>query len=207
MDGKPFAATARFAGGYLLAWTAFSLAVFLAHGLERATYLRRRRRCGATAWRRGVNRRRPLSAGRCSRRRACPIAKRRSHLSCATAASAVIPPVLCLGLRHGLYCIGCCWALMALLLLWGHEFSDRRARNPCVTGESHTVRADHRATCGPRLHGGGRRDVVSTRLKSRRPHQTRRSHRPRGSSNGRGRCRVLCRCYGAGGEGKAPLAL
>jgi predicted metal-binding membrane protein len=40
MDGKPFAATAWFVGGYLLAWTAFSLAATSAQwALERATLL------------------------------------------------------------------------------------------------------------------------------------------------------------------------
>jgi predicted metal-binding membrane protein len=40
MDGRPFAATAWFAGGYLLAWTAFSLAATSAQwALERATLL------------------------------------------------------------------------------------------------------------------------------------------------------------------------
>jgi predicted metal-binding membrane protein len=27
-----------------------------------------------------------------------------------------VPGCLLLGLRHGAYCVGCCWALMALLL-------------------------------------------------------------------------------------------
>ena len=40
MDGKPFAATAWFVSGYLLAWTAFSLAATSAQwALERATLL------------------------------------------------------------------------------------------------------------------------------------------------------------------------
>ena len=29
------------------------------------------------------------------------------------------PGSLMLGLRHGAYCVGCCWALMALLLVGG----------------------------------------------------------------------------------------
>jgi predicted metal-binding membrane protein len=28
-------------------------------------------------------------------------------------------PALALGFRHGIYCIGCCWALMALLFVGG----------------------------------------------------------------------------------------
>src|SRR5215469_2854394 len=40
IDGKPFAATAWFVGGYLLAWTAFSIAATLAQwALERAALL------------------------------------------------------------------------------------------------------------------------------------------------------------------------
>ena len=29
------------------------------------------------------------------------------------------PGALMLGVRHGAYCVGCCWALMALLLVGG----------------------------------------------------------------------------------------
>jgi predicted metal-binding membrane protein len=30
-----------------------------------------------------------------------------------------VPGALMLGVRHGAYCVGCCWALMALLLVGG----------------------------------------------------------------------------------------
>ena len=30
-----------------------------------------------------------------------------------------VPGALMLGLRHGVYCVGCCWMLMALLLVSG----------------------------------------------------------------------------------------
>ena len=30
-----------------------------------------------------------------------------------------VPGCVVLGLRHGAYCVGCCWALMALLLVGG----------------------------------------------------------------------------------------
>jgi predicted metal-binding membrane protein len=30
-----------------------------------------------------------------------------------------VPGCLLLGLRHGAYCVGCCWALMALLFVGG----------------------------------------------------------------------------------------
>ena len=56
-----------------------------------------------------------------------------------------------LGRRHGLFCIGCCWALMALMLVMG-------ARQPGVDGRArrgHVLRA--RRPPRAQAHPGGRR--------------------------------------------------
>jgi Predicted metal-binding integral membrane protein len=93
IDNKPFAATAWFVGGYLLAWTGFSLAATSAQwALERAALLTPMM-ASASNILGGVVLIVPASInGRRSRRRACSIASRRSHSSCATGASAAIRP-------------------------------------------------------------------------------------------------------------------
>jgi predicted metal-binding membrane protein len=50
--------------------------------------------------------------------RACGIADRRWRSSQNTGRPCM-PGALRLGLRHGLYCVGCCWALMLLLFVGG----------------------------------------------------------------------------------------
>jgi predicted metal-binding membrane protein len=43
----------------------------------------------------------------------------RSNESRSNAASATIPTTLVAGIRHGAFCLGCCWALMTLLFVGG----------------------------------------------------------------------------------------
>ena len=61
---------------------------------------------------------------------------------------------LALGFRHGIYCIGCCWALMALLFVGGvmNLAVDRRTGNPDPAGEAHAVRARRGADRGRSIH-------------------------------------------------------
>lgn len=115
------AATGFFAGGYLLAWTAFSLAATLGQwGLERGLAMTsmspgiRGLFGGLVLIAAGVYQWTPLKRA-CLRQCRAPLAFiqrhggfRRSPLGS-----------LRIGCRHGLYCVGCCWALMALLFVGG----------------------------------------------------------------------------------------
>jgi len=119
--GKPFAATAWFAGGYVLAWAAFSLAATLVQwALERAALLTPMMATsshvvgGALLIAAGVYQWTPL--------------KDVCLANCQTPLSFILSRggfrgdaggSLMLGLRHGAYCVGCCWSLMALLLVLG----------------------------------------------------------------------------------------
>jgi predicted metal-binding membrane protein len=119
--GSPIAATGFFAGGYLLAWTAFAIAAAAAQRTLEEALLMTPEMASAS---------RPLSgliligAGlyqwtsakdACLRNCQSPLAFlhrnggfRRDPLG-----------ALALGARHGLYCIGCCFALMAVLFVVG----------------------------------------------------------------------------------------
>jgi predicted metal-binding membrane protein len=119
--GKPFAASAWFAGGYLLAWTAFALLATLAQwALQRAALLTPMMEsasnvlggivliaAGAYQWT-------PLKSACLAYCRA-PLAFIMGHGGFRRDPTGA----LALGVRHGLYCIGCCWALMALLFVGG----------------------------------------------------------------------------------------
>lgn len=119
--GQPFAASAFLAAGYLLAWAAFSLAAAVAQwALERAALLTPMMAsasdilggiflilCGLYQWT-------PLK-DRCLAYCQAPLTfiMRNGGFRGDPGGAAV------LGLRHGLYCIGCCWALMTLLFVGG----------------------------------------------------------------------------------------
>jgi len=120
-ESRPFAPTAWFAGGYLLAWTGFSLAATSAQwALERAALLTPMM-AGASNIVGGVL---LILAGLyqwtplkdiCLRQCQAPlgfILSRGGFRKSATGS-------LLLGLRHGAYCIGCCWALMVVLFALG----------------------------------------------------------------------------------------
>src|SRR5579863_3435584 len=121
VEGKPFAATAWFAGGYLLAWTAFSLAATSAQwALERAALLTPMMASasnvvgGVVLIVAGLYQWTPLKEA-CLSHCQAPLTFILRHGGFRG------DPVgaLTLGLRHGLYCIGCCWALMVLLFVGG----------------------------------------------------------------------------------------
>ena len=120
-EGKPFTATAWFVGGYLLAWMGFSLAATAAQwALERATLLTPMMASASTVLSgivlvvAGLYQWTPL-------KEAC--------LTCCQAPLTFVmrhggfrddpAGALMLGLRHGTYCMGCCWALMAVLFVGG----------------------------------------------------------------------------------------
>ena len=117
---RPFRATGSFAAGYLLAWTAFSVAATLGQWLlERAALLTHMMTpasdlVGAVVLvAAGLFQWIPLKDA-CLRHCQSPLGFimqygfRRDPLAS-----------LRLGFRHGLYCVGCCWALMALLFVGG----------------------------------------------------------------------------------------
>jgi predicted metal-binding membrane protein len=118
---KPFAATGWFAGGYLLAWTAFSvLATLCQWGLERATLLTP----AMALVSRGVGAGLLIAAGiyqwlsvkqACLRHCQSPFAFISRHGGFRRDRSGA----LWLGAVHGAYCVGCCWMLMVLLFAVG----------------------------------------------------------------------------------------
>jgi len=119
-QGEPLAATGFFAGGYLFAWTAFSLAATLGQWLlERAALMTHMMAtishvlgaivlimAGVFQW--------------------TPV-KDVCLKHCQSPLSFILQygfrndtwGSLSLGFRHGIYCVGCCWALMALLFAGG----------------------------------------------------------------------------------------
>jgi predicted metal-binding membrane protein len=119
--GTPFAATVWFASGYFLVWIAFALlATLVQWAFERAALLDSAMAgtsnlvggvlfvaTGSYQWTRVKH----LCLARCQKPFAFLMRQggfRRDALGS-----------LMLGLRHGAYCVGCCWALMALLLVGG----------------------------------------------------------------------------------------
>jgi len=120
-QGKPYAATGWFAAGYLLAWSGFSLAAtFLQWAIERAALLNYQmaiasNRLGAILLiAAGVYQWTPLK-GVCLAHCQSPFQFLMRHGGFRDDARGC----LLLGLRHGAYCVGCCWVLMALLFVGG----------------------------------------------------------------------------------------
>jgi predicted metal-binding membrane protein len=120
-QGTPFVATVWFATGYFLVWGAFSLLATVAQwALERAALLDSAMgstsnvlgalvliAAGSYQW----TRLKEKCLTQCQK----PFAFLISHGGFRRDASGA----LMLGLRHGAYCVGCCWALMALLFVGG----------------------------------------------------------------------------------------
>ena len=136
----PFAATAWFVGGYLLAWIAFSLAVTSAQwALERAALLTPTMASasnilgGVVLIVAGLYQWTPLKEA-CLLHCQSPltfILRRGGFRSDPAAALA-----LALGAPHGIYCIGCCWALMVLLFVGGVMSGSPRLRFLCCLRKS-----------------------------------------------------------------------
>jgi predicted metal-binding membrane protein len=116
---RPFVPVAIFLFGYLAVWTAFSAVATLAEwGLHQAAMLSTTMTATSTALNGGLL----IAAGIFQwtpMKRAC-LKGCRSPLSFLMsewrdgAAGAFV-----MGLRHGAYCVGCCWFLMALLFVAG----------------------------------------------------------------------------------------
>jgi|SRR5579859_5196899 len=118
---QPFAASAFLAGGYLLAWIAFSLLATLAQwAIERIGLLTPAMAgasttvAGLTLIAAGLYQWTPLK-GACLRQCQSPLQFIQRHGGFRADAIGA----LALGARHGIYCVGCCWVLMTLLFVGG----------------------------------------------------------------------------------------
>ena len=118
---QPFAASAFLAGGYLLAWTAFSLIATLGQwAVERMGLLTPSMASASSALgglilvAAGLYQWTPLKDV-CLRQCQFPLQFIQRHGGFRADAIGS----LALGARHGVYCVGCCWVLMALLFVGG----------------------------------------------------------------------------------------
>lgn len=119
--GQPFAATGWFAGGYLAAWAGFGLLATAAQWvLEQAALLNPMMTSASDSFGGAVL----IAAGlyqwtpwkdACLRQCQGPLQFIMRHGGFRPEPQRA----LALGIRHGLYCVGCCWALMALLFVVG----------------------------------------------------------------------------------------
>ena len=121
VQGTPFASALWFAGGYLFAWVAFALfAALLQYGLERAMALTAAMRiadrfaAGTILAVAGLYQWTPVKNA-CLSQCTSPVSFIQRHGGFQPTAGGSFR----LGLHHGLYCIGCCWVLMALLFVTG----------------------------------------------------------------------------------------
>jgi predicted metal-binding membrane protein len=119
--GRPLAATGWFAAGYFLAWGGFSLAATLVQWvLEREALLDPRMASGSHVLAAvvlvaaGVYQWTPLK-DTCLSQCRTPFGFLVRH----GGFRGDVRGCLALGLRHGAYCVGCCWVLMALLFVVG----------------------------------------------------------------------------------------
>jgi len=117
--GSPWAATASFLAGYLVVWTGFGVAATLVQWGLRSAALTAPGMRTASPWLGGGL---LLGAGvfqfssakdACLRHCRTPVGFLLSEWREGRAGAALM------GLRHGAYCVGCCWLLMALMLVAG----------------------------------------------------------------------------------------
>jgi predicted metal-binding membrane protein len=120
-QGKPFAAAGWFAMGYLLTWTGFALAATTAQwALDRTTLLDPKMTSASQVFggivliAAGVYQWTPLK-DRCLAHCQSPLLFIQRHGGFRRDSLGS----LLFGLRHGAYCVGCCWILMALLFVGG----------------------------------------------------------------------------------------
>jgi predicted metal-binding membrane protein len=120
-EGKPFAATGWFVTGYFLAWISFSMAAtFVQWAFERMTLLDSRMVStsnvlgGIVLLAAGVYQWTPLKDV-CLAQCRTPFQFLMRH----GGFRGDLRGCVLLGLRHGGYCVGCCWILMALLFVGG----------------------------------------------------------------------------------------
>jgi predicted metal-binding membrane protein len=117
--GKALAPTGAFAAGYLLAWTAFSLAATLLQwALDRGALLSTRM-AASTPW---LGAAFLIGAGVYQ----LTPAKRACLVHCRSPIDFLMhhwrpgfTGAVRMGVEHGLYCVGCCWVLMGLLFVGG----------------------------------------------------------------------------------------
>jgi len=119
--GAPFSATGWFAAGYLAAWCAFAVFATLAQAsLSQAELItpmlaaNNKYLIAALLFATGLYQWLPLK-DRCLVQCQAPLA----FLQRAGGFKRDIRGSFTLGLKHGAFCIGCCWALMALLFVGG----------------------------------------------------------------------------------------
>lgn len=120
-SGKPFAATSWFAGGYLAAWALFSLLATTAQWMLQSLALLTPMAAFAS---RGLGGLVLIAAGlyQFTPLKGACLSKCRAPLVFIQANGGFRRDpggAFALGLRHGLYCIGCCVALMVLLFVGG----------------------------------------------------------------------------------------
>jgi predicted metal-binding membrane protein len=120
-EGKPLPASAYFAAGYLVTWIGFALAATMAQwAMERSHLLTPTMEgasdifSGAVLIAAGFYQWTPLK-DICLRQCQAPWIFIERH----GGFRSDIAGALALGIRHGGYCIGCCWVLMALLFVGG----------------------------------------------------------------------------------------
>jgi predicted metal-binding membrane protein len=120
-EGRPFAATGWFAGGYLFAWSGFAALASVAQaGLSEAALITPMLAAASNFFAglllvaAGVYQFTPLKTS-CLTQCQAPLRflQRQGGFKRDAKGSAL------LGLKHGLYCVGCCWALMTLLFVGG----------------------------------------------------------------------------------------
>ena len=119
--GKPLAATGWFAAGYFLAWIGFSLVATLVQWLLERDALLDSRMASASHTlgaivliAAGLYQWTPLKDA-CLAQCQTPFGFLMRH----GGFRGDVPGCVGLGLRHGAYCVGCCWVLMALLFVVG----------------------------------------------------------------------------------------
>jgi predicted metal-binding membrane protein len=119
--GKPLVATGWFAAGYFLIWIGFSLAATLVQWMIERAALLDSRMTSASDVLGGIV---LIAAGvyQWSSLKDVCLAQCQSPIGFLMRYGGFrgdLPGCLLMGLRHGAYCIGCCWALMALLFVGG----------------------------------------------------------------------------------------
>ncbi|MER9332596.1 DUF2182 domain-containing protein [Mesorhizobium sp. M0293] len=120
-DGRPIASTGWFFAGYLTVWVVFSIAATSAQWLLARLALLDPSMAtdsailgGLVLIAAGLYQWTPMK-GVCLRQCQAPIAFLASHGGFRSAPLGALR----LGIDHGVYCLGCCWALMALLFVGG----------------------------------------------------------------------------------------
>lgn len=118
-QGTPVAATVWFVVGYILIWTAFSVAATVAQGELDTWGLLSPMMVSASATFGAVL---LIAAGTYQLtpwKDVCLKHCQSPAMYLATRFNPGVGGAIGLGLRHGAYCLGCCWAIMALLFLGG----------------------------------------------------------------------------------------